>query len=150
METIVQYFNELYAFAGNSLFIISGLIVFIGIIASWRIFAKAKKAEIACLVPIWNLIVFLEVVGRPAWQVILFFIPIINVFFAIKVIIEICNVFGQGYLVDYIFAIGVTGLYMLNLALDNEIKYLGADYAHVSGDEAKKLYRSKNNNAQLA
>jgi signal peptidase I len=149
MEVAVQLFNEAYELLGNSLFIISGFMLFIGVVASWRIFAKAKKAEIACLVPIWNLVVFLQVVGRPSWQVIYFFIPVFNIFFAIKVIIEICNCFGQGYMVDYVFAILVTGLYMLNLALDNEIKYLGAEYAHVSGDEAKKLVRSKNS-AQLA
>ena len=45
------------------------------IIAMWRIFTKAGKPGWASLVPIYNMVVMMQIVGRPEWQVVLMFLP---------------------------------------------------------------------------
>lgn len=46
-----------------------GLVLLVIVLVSmWKLFTKAGKPGWAALVPIYNLIVFAEVVGRPAWM----------------------------------------------------------------------------------
>jgi hypothetical protein len=49
----------------------------------------------AALIPIYNLIVLLEIVEKPIWWLILFLIPIANLIVAIIVGIELAHRFGK-------------------------------------------------------
>jgi hypothetical protein len=72
--------------------------VIIGVIliaALWKVFAKAGKPGWAAIVPIYNIIVMLQIAGKPAWWIILFFIPIANVVVGILIAIGIANAFGK-------------------------------------------------------
>lgn len=71
-------------------------IIILMIVSLWKIFAKAGKPGWACLVPIYNIIVLLEIVGRPIWWIILFFIPIANLVVAILIAIDLAKAFGKG------------------------------------------------------
>ena len=72
------------------------LAIIIGVIAGmWKVFTKAGKPGWAAIVPIYNLIVLLEIVGKPLWWVILFFIPIVGIVIAILVCIELAKAFGK-------------------------------------------------------
>ena len=64
----------------------------------WRIFEKAGKPGWAALIPIYNLIVLLEIVGRPAWWVVLFLIPIVNFVISLIVSFDLSKSFGHGAL----------------------------------------------------
>jgi signal peptidase I len=98
----------------------------VAVVAQWRLYEKAGQPGIAAIVPIWNVIVFLKIVGRPASHAWLFLIPIYGqLYFAPKVWIEICQSFGKTTLLDYILVIGLNGLYILNLGLSYEARYLG-------------------------
>jgi hypothetical protein len=44
-----------------------------------KIFAKANKPGWAAIIPIYNMIVLLEVVGRPFWWILLKLIPCVNI-----------------------------------------------------------------------
>jgi Family of unknown function (DUF5684) len=46
-------------------------------------------------VPIYNLIVLLEVVGKPIWCLVLFLIPLVNIVVFIIVGIELARRFGR-------------------------------------------------------
>jgi len=77
-------------------------------------------------VPVWNVIVFLRIVGRPAVQGFLFLIPIYGqLYFMPKVWIEVCQSFGKRSTLDYVLVILLNGLYILNIGLDYETRYLG-------------------------
>ncbi len=80
------------------------LIVFM-IVTMWKIFTKAGKPGWACLVPIYNIIVMLEIAGKPGWWFLLFFIPFVNFIIMILVMIGIAEHFGKGggYVVGMIF-----------------------------------------------
>ena len=53
-------------------------VIVILIAAHWRIHVKAGKPGWACLVPVYNLIVMLEIIRRPVWWILLLFVPIAN------------------------------------------------------------------------
>ena len=85
-----------------------GLIIQLVVIAvyawvAWRIFEKAGKPGWAALIPIYNAIVFLEIVGRPWWWIFLFFIPLVNIVIGIIVALDLSRSFGH----DLAFALGL-------------------------------------------
>ena len=66
------------------------------IVAMWKVFEKAGKPGWGAIVPIYNVILMLEIAGKPLWWIILFFVPIVNIVIDIIVSIEIANRFGKG------------------------------------------------------
>ena len=66
------------------------------IAAMWKIFAKAGKPGWACLVPFYNLIVLLEIVGRPLWWIVMLLIPFVNLVFVFIIAIDLAKSFGKG------------------------------------------------------
>jgi hypothetical protein len=55
------------------------------IIAVWKIFVKAGKPGWASIIPVYGALVFLQIVGKPAWWVFLFILIPINIIFIIIV-----------------------------------------------------------------
>jgi hypothetical protein len=66
------------------------------VVCEWKVFVKAGKAGWAALVPIYNTVVMLQIIGRPWWWILLLLIPVVNIYFAIKVYYEFAKVFGKG------------------------------------------------------
>jgi hypothetical protein len=74
-----------------------GLAVLVVLIASlWKIFTKAGKPGWAALIPFYNMIVLLQIVGRPVWWFVLLLIPIVNIVFSIIVAHDTSKAFGRG------------------------------------------------------
>ena len=79
-----------------SAIMIPGLIVAaIIIIANWKIYKKAGKPGWASIIPIYNTIVLLEIIGKPWWWLLLLLIPCVNIVFAIWIINLLSKSFGQ-------------------------------------------------------
>ncbi len=86
--------------------------------AQWRLYEKASQPGIAAFVPIWNVIVFLSIVGRPASDAWKMLIPIYGqLYFLPKVWIEVCTSFGKTSKMDHVLVILLNGLYIMNLGL---------------------------------
>jgi hypothetical protein len=62
----------------------------------WRLFEKADKAGWKVVIPIYNLVVACRIAGRPAWWVLLFLIPVVNLLPAVLLPIDIAKSFGKG------------------------------------------------------
>lgn len=62
----------------------------------WKVFVKAGKPGWACLIPIYNVIVLLEIAGKELWWIILLFIPLVNFVVLILVTIALAEKFGKG------------------------------------------------------
>jgi len=62
-------------------------VIVVMIAGMWKVFAKAGKPGWAAIVPIYNTIVMLEIVGRPIWWIVLLFIPFVN--FVVWIIIAL-------------------------------------------------------------
>ncbi len=71
-------------------------VVIVMIIAEWKIFTKAGKPGWAILIPIYNVIVFLEIIGKPWWWIFLFMIPVLNIVFLIIALNGLSKSFGYG------------------------------------------------------
>jgi hypothetical protein len=72
------------------------LAIIVTIIAGvWKVFVKAGKPGWAAIVPFYNIIVLLEIAGKPLWWIILFFIPLVNLIIGILVSLAIAKNFGK-------------------------------------------------------
>lgn len=74
----------------------SWVIGIISIVAMWFIFVKANKPGWAAIIPIYNVWVALEVIGKPWWWLILLFIPFVNIVMGILMCYHLAKVFNQG------------------------------------------------------
>jgi hypothetical protein len=79
---------------GTSLLILAVAIV--ELIAMWKVFVKAGEPGWAVIIPIYNVIVFLKIAGKPLWWIILLLIPVVNLVIAIIATIALAEKFGQG------------------------------------------------------
>ncbi len=76
--------------------IVIGLAVGILVIVSlWIIFKKAGKPGWASIVPIYNIIVLIQIVGLPLWYLVLLIIPFANIYAIFKIYIELAHKFGK-------------------------------------------------------
>jgi len=78
-------------------------IMVVMIAAAWKMFEKAGKPGWAAIVPIYNAIVLLDIVGKPMWWIILMLIPVVNIVVGIIVLVRLARSFGK----DVGFAIGM-------------------------------------------
>ena len=66
------------------------------IVSMWKIFVKAGKSGWAILVPFYNTLVELEILGRPWWFLLLIiFIPVADFVIGIILIFDMARVFGK-------------------------------------------------------
>ncbi len=77
-------------------YILYAAIIILMLASLWVIYTKAGKPGWACIIPIYNVIVLLEIVGKPWWWLLLFCIPIVNIVFAIWTYNLLSKSFGQG------------------------------------------------------
>ncbi len=86
---------------------LKGIVILLLIVAMiagfWKVFTKAGKPGWAAIVPIYNIIVLLEIAGKPLWMIILFFIPCLNIVAAILVGIGVAEKFGK----SAVFGVGL-------------------------------------------
>lgn len=76
--------------------IVIGLAVGILVIVSlWMIFKKAGKPGWASIVPIYDIIVLIQVAGLPLWYLVLLIIPFANIYAIFKIYIELAHRFGK-------------------------------------------------------
>lgn len=62
----------------------------------WMTFKKAGEPGWAAIVPIYNVIVLLRIIGRPLWWILLLLIPLINIVFMFIIYIDLAKSFGKG------------------------------------------------------
>lgn len=77
-----------------------GWIIYLAIIVlmiagMWKVFEKAGKPGWAAIIPIYNIIVLLEITGKPIWWIVLFLIPIVNFVIMIIVSMQLAVCFGK-------------------------------------------------------
>src|SRR5579871_1087632 len=81
----------------SGVFLIFMLAIAVVVIASaWKVFVKAGQPGWAAIVPIYNAVVMLQIVGRPIWWLLLLFIPIVSFVVGIIVMIDLAKSFGKG------------------------------------------------------
>ena len=56
---------------------------------------QTRTASSISIVPIYNMIVLLEITELPLWYIVLFFIPFANIYALFKIYIELAHKFGK-------------------------------------------------------
>ena len=98
-------YNFFYGlFTGTSLFV-QLIVAALLIISLWIIYQKANKPGWAVIIPIYNLLVFLEIVKKPWWWLFLMMIPVVNIVIAILITHQLSLSFckGAGFTIGLLF-----------------------------------------------
>ena len=88
--------------------VVALVVVLVSFIAMWRVFEKAKKPGWAAIIPIYNIYVGLKIIGRPAWWILLYLVPLVNVIVQIVVAIDTAKAFGKST------TFGIFGLWLFS------------------------------------
>jgi hypothetical protein len=114
------------------------IVVFL-IAAMWKLFEKAGQPGWAAIVPIYNTYTMLKIGGKPGWWLLLMFIPVVNIIFAVWMINMISKSFGK----DEGFTVGLVllGIVFFPILGFGEARYLGP-YGNPEEWEAR---RNQNN-----
>ena len=80
----VIFFVIYFAFLGFYLFV------------GWKVFEKANQPGWAFIIPIYNWVVMMQIIGRPIWWVILLFVPLVNMIIGIICLLDFAKSFGKG------------------------------------------------------
>jgi hypothetical protein len=91
-------------FAGFGLFLlfILALSVFY-IFCTWKLYQKAGRKGWECIIPVYNIIIFLDIIKRPRWWILLYLIPFVSLVAAIINCFDMAKAFGK----DTGFGIGL-------------------------------------------
>ena len=113
-----------------SLFIqILVLFLVITVESQWKIYTKAGWEGWTSIVPVYNIIVLLDIVGKPAWWIVLLLIPFVNIIFAIRVVNLLAKCFGK----DEGFTLGLLVLPFIFYPM------LGMSRAEYSGSSSRLM-----------
>ena len=89
----------------------------------WKLYKKAGYAPFLAAVPIYNSVILLRIIGRPAWWVILLYFPIVNLLMLPVVWVETARKFGKDSLTDTFLAWATLGLYGFYINYASDVTY---------------------------
>ncbi len=94
------------------------------LISMWKIYSKAGQPGWAVLVPIYNLVVLLNIVRKPVWWILLMCIPFVNFIIAILIYLELAKVFNK----DTAFGLGIVFLPLIFIPM---LAFGKSEYQHI-------------------
>jgi hypothetical protein len=104
--------------------------------ANLKLFAKCDQPAWAVFVPGYNVVVAMRIIGRPDWHAVFFLVPVFNVYFAFRTMMELAASFGRRSTVDYLLVALFNVFYVLNLGLSYEAEYAGPVYGALKSSPA--------------
>lgn len=81
---------------GAGVLVVYLAVIILLIVSLWKIFTKAGKPGWASIIPVYNLIVMIQIAGKPLWWIALLLIPFVNLVVAILLVFAIAKAFGKG------------------------------------------------------
>ncbi|PKO24071.1 MAG: signal peptidase I [Chloroflexi bacterium HGW-Chloroflexi-1] len=86
--------------AGGSLLVtlLMLVLVLVEIVALWKVYTKAGQPGWASIIPIYNVYVWLKVIGRPGWWLLLLLVPVVNIIVYIIMTLDLAKSFGRSAL----------------------------------------------------
>ena len=91
---------------------------------TWKLYVKAGRKAWEAAIPIYNGIVLMKIINRPAWWVFLLFIPIINLLMFPVVWVETIRSFGKNKLLDTWLVLLTLGFYTYYLNYVEDVQYI--------------------------
>ena len=87
------------------------------------LFKKAGRNGYEALIPVYNLHVMLQMLGRPWWWLMYLFIPLIGQFIFIGVLRDFLRLYGKGSIMDLILATFLPFIYLPYLGFNSGVRY---------------------------
>lgn len=103
--------------------LIQFVLIVLYIAGMWKVFSKAGKPGWAAIIPIYNIIVLLQIAGKPLWWIILFLIPLVNIVIIVLVSIEVAKAFGKG--TGYGLGLAILGFIFYPMLGFSDATYVG-------------------------
>jgi hypothetical protein len=72
------------------------LFVVLAVVATWKIYTKAGQPGWAAIIPIYNWLVLLRIIGRPWWWLLLLLVPFLNIVIYILMMLNLAKSYGRG------------------------------------------------------
>lgn len=127
--------------------VVSLVLSILMIVSLWKLFEKANKEGWKSIIPVLNILVLLEISGLKPWNIVFFFIPIVNFVYIFKTFIGLAKKFqknaGFGVMTTFFPFIGIPILafskceYGLNEEKEAEVSILDVDNAGVPNESEK-------------
>ena len=93
-------------------------------IAYYKFFEKAGENPMMGFVPFYNYYIHLNIIGRPQWWVALLFVPVVNFFVALTMILDLLKSFDKYSYVDQALGVVFAPVYLVYVAWSDS-KYIG-------------------------
>jgi hypothetical protein len=108
---------------GMTFWIIWCVVILFYVVTMWKIFTKAGQPGWAAIIPIYNLVVLHQIVGKPIWWIVLYIIPLVGIIIGIIVTHALSTSLGKGtgFTVGLIFL----GFIFYPILAWGESQYLG-------------------------
>jgi hypothetical protein len=121
--------SNFFNFWGSDWAAFGFIVFFLLVIAGWRIFEKAGKPGWVSLIPFYNVVVLLEIIGKPWWWLLLMiFVPFGQLILGVWTINLLSKSFGK--------TVGFTiGLILLPLLFYPILGFGNAKYQGPAGQE---------------
>ena len=90
-------------------FLIIQVVHFLG---TWKLYQRAGRKAWEAAIPVYNAVVLMQIINRPKWWVILFFIPIVNLIIIPVTWVETIRSFGRNSTAETFAVILTLGFYI--------------------------------------
>ena len=106
-------------------------VILLVVAGGWKVFTKAGQPGWGFLVPIYNILLLVRIVGRPDIWILFMLIPLVNTVIGIILLIDLAKSFGK----DIGYAIGLIVLFPVFLAMlgFGSARYVGPAAATAAG-----------------
>ncbi len=116
----------------GALFGIGFALFYFGLLAlilasAWKLYAKTGRPGWNGIVPIYNLVVLLQIVGRPVWWIIGLFIPVLNIIVPFIVAMDLARSFGKS--AAYGVGLALLGIVFVPMLAFGDAEYQGPSAA---------------------
>jgi signal peptidase I len=110
-------------------------------IGFYRLFEKAGKTGWHAFVPVLNVMTALEIMGRPKLEVLYDFIPVANVFYFARNVVDLVKCFGEERLLHRILAVILSPVYVALFAASKSVHFRGTLKAIEQEEKPRSIAR---------
>lgn len=103
----------------------------------YGIFVKAGEKGWKAFVPVYNVLTWLELIGRPKWWILFFLVPVLNFVMGIGIVLDLVRSFDKHKFWDQLGAVLFPYIYFLYLGFNKKDEYKGK-WMEIKENEPKK------------
>ena len=93
-------------------------------LGTWKLYIAAGEDPWKAIIPVYNAIIFLKILHRPKWWVLLLFLPVINLMIFMVLWVDTVKHFGKNSPTDGVLAILSLGLFIYTINYQKNTKYI--------------------------